>query len=270
MESVIKRQIIKYKGGSYEHVRDQIIVEEPLEIFFNLSKVPSLVTMRTPGMDIALTHGLLFTMGLIGPQSKLRFSSSSSDTIRVHCSGLREENISAALQNSSCGLCNRASWEEVSEHSIFPIYKKDIRFEADVILNSPQLLNLSQGHFHKTGGNHKISLIDLHGNLICEAEDVGRHNALDKVVGQCLSKSLLPLSEHIVILSGRCSYEMCQKTWLAGIPVIIALGAPTSKAIELAESAGITLIGFTKSDRFNIYCHPERIIYEKEGINHSD
>lgn len=260
MGSVLKKEIDRYRHTSYECVEDDIVVEEPLEVFLNYDNTPLLVTMRTPGKDEELVLGLLFTMGIFDYQSRFSFiPSASPNSIRIYQEEFSSINTSTVFQNSSCGLCNRASWEDINQHSLFPVFNKAFKVSTDVILQCSSLISTSFGQFQSTGGCHRITIIDHKAQIVCEAEDVGRHNAFDKVLGQCIKKKALPLENQVAILSGRCSYEMCQKAWLAGIPIVVSLGAPTSKAIEHAEQAGVTLVGFAKADSFNIYAHPQRI-----------
>ncbi len=221
--------------------------------------------MRTPGDDMNLSLGLLYSLGIIAKASDVESYKVINDhqlIIYLIHTNIPEAKIHSSF--SSCGICNSQSWEEVNFHSIFPVFDKAIRFSSNTIHQSHIKLTESDDYFSLTGGNHKVALWSEKENKIFVAEDVGRHNALDKVIGKCISGNLLPLKNYIAILSGRCSFEMCQKTWLAGIPIIVSRGAPTSKAIELADNAGITLIGFARSESFNVYTHPYRIENERK------
>ncbi len=263
MRSIVKKEIIRYRTSTFEDVVDCIVQEEPLEIYLNSSKSPLLVTMRTSGSDEDLCLGLLFNMGILTQSDSYHILEHGDNAIRIKLSGEIDVRPASFYTSSSCGLCNRPSWEDASFHSLYPIYQKDFFVNSKLILKCFSTISEKGDTFHQTGGNHKITLMQADASILAEAEDVGRHNAFDKVVGHCIKNQLLPLRKSIAILSGRCSYEMCQKAWLAGIPIIACLGAPTSKAVDLAEASGITLIGFLKKDSYNIYSHSYRI--NREG-----
>lgn len=262
MRSVNQNKITRFRLNRTEEVLDYVVVEEPLEIFLNDSREAFLVTMRTPGQDHFLTLGLLYSMGMIGHDPNLSFTQTTDNQVRIRGVAMSDEKAGTIHQYSSCGLCNRPSWDDVSIHSNFPVYDRQFKVKVSEILKCNDILRDFNDDFEKTGGNHKVVFYNPTTGSKFFSEDVGRHNAFDKVVGQCISEKLLPLSGIISILSGRCSYEMCQKSWLAGIPIIVSLGAPTSKAIELAENSGVTLIGFLKENSFNIYSHAYRISHE--------
>jgi FdhD protein len=264
LKSVVKKKIVKVENSSRISFFDNIIVEEPLDIYINSSNQPAIVTMRTPGEDDILALGLLYSNETINNFDDVsKIEKTTPDSIRISIPGHTADNLPTIITHSSCGLCNGRSWEEVSSHSLYPIFDKSKTVEVGIIKIAPTLLNDNNDDFSLTGGNHKVGLLSFEGHLEMSYEDVGRHNAFDKLLGQCLVRKLLPLSSYIAVLSGRCSYELCLKAWQGGIPIIISKGAPTSKAFELADAAGITLIGFAKENSFNIYTHPYRVRHEK-------
>lgn len=270
MKAVISHQIVKVNISSPDiEATDEIIVEEPLEIFLqsgdqNRSKEAFIVAMRTPGEDRELTIGILYAHGLIQHRNEVRafkfiVADEERTQVQVSLSNIKEHVQKRAYTNASCGVCNFASLDDVMLHSNYPVLDPNFRIKSQTIIDSMTDLSARDDHFSKTGGNHKICIIDNAGIKISFAEDVGRHNAFDKIIGKALLSKALPLSNTAALLSGRTSFEMCQKAWMAGIPVVASIGAPTSKAIEMAENAGITLLGFVKQEGFNIYTHPERV-----------
>ncbi len=270
MKPVITYEIQKLKvDHPIVSIFDEVIAEEPLEINIqntlgNTKSETFLVTMRTPGEDYELCLGILFSHGIIHHKKDVLFFKyliADAHKTQVLIGLNTKEKISkkTSYTNSSCGICNSETWEDILHHSNYPILDSTFRIPADLITQCFHAITNEDDHFHKTGGNHKICLINEKGEMKLSAEDVGRHNAFDKILGLAIISEMMPLSNTIAVLSGRCSFEMCQKAWLAGIPIIASLGAPTSKAIEMAEDAGITLIGFLKADGFNIYSHPFRI-----------
>jgi FdhD protein len=253
-------------------LQDSIAVEEPLEISMAYSTSTGriqkniAVTMRTPGDDEELAAGFLFTEGIIpGTASIDNIIHQSSDENRVLVTLL--ENIMPDLSNasrnfyttSSCGICGKASIDAIITASMFNSAKDDILINAPVLYHLQDHLEEKQLIFADTGGIHASALFDLQANLLSLREDVGRHNALDKLIGAALLAGRLPLSGHILFLSGRTSFELVQKAVKAGIRVIAAVGAPSSLAVETAREARITLVGFLRNNRFNIYSGSERI-----------
>ncbi len=250
---------------------DTLAVEEPLELRLNGESF--VVTMRTPGDDIDLVHGLLHSEGII--------TDGSDVVLARYCDGAGPDGLntynvldvtlgpgvqppSAALRRhvlttSACGICGTVTIDHVMRASRFTL-DNQVRVPATLILSAPELLRDQQRAFDKTGGLHAAGLLDRDGVLRCVREDVGRHNAVDKVVGWALRQHLLPLSNLILVVSGRASFELTQKAVLAGIPIMVAVSAPSSLAAELATEAGLTLAGFVRGDTMNVYAHAERIV----------
>ncbi len=269
-KAVSEKRIYKFSKNGQNTAVDTIVVEEPLEIrirFFQQQKwqVKSLaVTMRTPGDDEYLAIGFLFTEGVLANQNAIDAIKKIEDNILivnlikevvVDFSSL-ERNFYAT---SSCGVCGKASIEKLEKISCFFPQKNLPKINHYTVLRLPQLLRNIQSVFDQTGGIHAAGLFAPTGELLTQAEDVGRHNAVDKLIGDCLQNGQIPLRNHILMLSGRVGFELVQKAMMAGIPIIAAVGAPSSLAIELAEETGMTLIGFLRNERFNVYCGVERI-----------
>jgi FdhD protein len=265
--------IQKLSGGNITEAADKVAVEEPLEIQLAYSTATGqmqkniAVTMRTPGNDEELAAGFLFTEGIIKNKGSIReIKQRSFDDNRVLVS--LHENIQPVLANtarnfystSSCGVCGKASIEAISAVTQFTDNKDSISINSSVLYHLQDDLKKQQLVFEDTGGIHASALFDSNGNFTMLREDVGRHNALDKVIGASLMNDQLPLNNCILFLSGRASFELLQKAAMAGIKVIAAVGAPSSLAVELAKEQNITLIGFLKSNRFNIYSGEHRII----------
>jgi FdhD protein len=251
---------------------DQLAVEEPLEIrcsYFadNRQITRSIsVTMRTPGNDEALAAGFLFTEGIINNRSQvssINIPSFPQNNVLVSL----HENATPVLSNaernfyttSSCGVCGKASIDSIKTVSVYTNNNDEIFVQAKVFYNLHDQLKEQQVIFQSTGGLHAAALFNLGGNFIMLREDVGRHNALDKLIGTALLNNQLPLSEHILLLSGRASFELLQKAMMAGIKIVAAVGAPSSLAVDLAREGGITLIGFLRGERFNIYSASQRV-----------
>jgi FdhD protein len=258
---------------------DPVAVEEPLEIRINGESF--MVTMRTPGDDIDLVHGLLHSEGLIREAADIRLArycaGSGPDGVNTYnvldislADGVPAP-IAAARRSvvttSACGICGATSIDQVLRQSRYA-FSQDLRVPAALIRSAPLLLRGQQRAFAKTGGLHAAGLLSVDGTMRCVREDVGRHNAVDKVVGWALRQGQLPLAEIILVVSGRASYELTQKAVLAGIPVLAAVSAPSSLAVDLAADAGLTLLGFVRGESMNVYTHPERIL--SEGSNRAD
>ena len=270
--SVKEVLIKKVAGFKSSAVSDILSVEEPLEIKIlygpenqRIQKNIS-VTMRTPGNDPELAVGFLFTEGIISSYEVVKEVShlqtgctkEKKNSIQVE---LKEDFVPHLMQadrnfytTSSCGVCGKGSIESIKTVSLFStLNRQRLNLSLDVLYQLPQKLRIAQSDFATTGGIHASGLFSDEGNLILLQEDVGRHNALDKLIGAALAANLLPLNKHILLLSGRASFELIQKAAMAGISVVAAIGAPSSLAVELAVEFNITLLGFLKEDRFNIY-----------------
>jgi len=249
---------------------DLLAVEEPLEIRIiygpekerkqkNIS-----VTMCTPGNDQELATGFLFTEGIIRNKEDILQCTTPADQIIV--AELRPGLLFDPLKlerhfytTSSCGVCGKSSIEQVKNQIQNSGSADELHVEAAIINNLPVALRKQQKVFEHTGGLHASALFDPKGRLLLTREDVGRHNALDKVIGAALNSGLVPLGHHILLLSGRASFELIQKAAMAGIKMICAVGAPSSMAVEMAKDNGITLVGFLRDGRFNIYSGEQRI-----------
>ncbi len=264
--------IHKINSGAIIEAEDKVAVEEPLEIQQEYSTTTGrmlkniAVTMRTPGNDEELAAGFLFTEGIIKSGEaigEIKRSHTDENIVQV----ILKENIIPALGNaarnfyttSSCGVCGKGSIDAINTVSAFTDVKDMILIDAVVLYKLQDSVKAAQKIFEDTGGIHASALFDCSGTCIMLREDVGRHNALDKIIGAALMKHELPLNEHLLFLSGRASFELVQKAVMAGIKVIVAVGAPSSLAVEMARENDITLIGFLKNNRFNIYSGKERI-----------
>jgi len=258
---------------------DLLAVEEPLEIRLNyvtnglpVTKNVS-VTMRTPGNDAELAAGFLFTEGIIKSyndiaeisHADIACAENKQNTILVELKEAIVPNLNNTERNfyttSSCGVCGKGSISAIRTVSAFEQNGgEDLTVSADMLFGLPDLLRAQQATFETTGGLHASALFNKNGGLLLLKEDVGRHNALDKLIGAALKNNWLPLNDKILLLSGRASFELVQKAAMAGIRVIAAVGAPSSLAVELAEEFNITLAGFLRGRRFNIYTAASRII----------
>lgn len=269
-------EIIKVTANNCELVSDLVATEEPLEIRIGYGQLTERqqkslsVTMRTPGHDFELALGFLFTEGVIQSLDQVESIKYCEDVGRAE---ERENVVRVELKpeviidfeklqrnfytTSSCGVCGKSSIEAVKVNCT--AISVNERINADLIHTLPEKLREAQRVFEHTGGLHASGLFNLKGELILLREDVGRHNALDKVVGAMLLKNELPLSNYMLLVSGRTSFELVQKAALAGIPLLAAIGAPSSLAVNLAEDCGMTLIGFIRDGKFNIYSGKERI-----------
>lgn len=269
-------QIEQLRDGTARSRRDAVTVEEPMEIRLLLAEDGGstersvAVTMRTPGDDFELAAGFLFTEGIVSGCADIR-------EIR-YCTGeaAQEYNIvSVALRDpsafdpallsrnfymtSSCGVCGKASLEAVEITGLDPLADGDLRVATEVILSVPTSLRAAQPVFERTGSIHAAALIGPAGKIALLREDVGRHNAVDKVIGHELLEDRLPIRDRFLAVSGRSSFEIMQKARVAGISMIVAVGAPSSLAVELARRFNMTLVGFAKPDGFNVYVDSGRV-----------
>ncbi|MEP7076572.1 MAG: formate dehydrogenase accessory sulfurtransferase FdhD [Acidobacteriota bacterium] len=283
--SISVRKISRGEGSKVQS--DVLAVEEPLEIRIGLPRNGKLehkavsITMRTPGADAELAVGFLFTEGIISSPDQVkqirhcglaigkgkgtidRAGALNSNTIRVDLSDALDIDLKRLERNfyttSSCGVCGKASIAALSTGTK-KLENDGLVTNADLIHALPQKLRVAQSVFEQTGGLHASALFNTKGELDIVREDVGRHNALDKVIGAKFLAGEMPLSEKILLVSGRVSFELVQKALMAGIPILAAVGAPSSLAVELAAEYGMTLIGFLRDGRFNIYTGGSRII----------
>jgi FdhD protein len=228
--------------------------------------------MRTPGHDEDLAVGFLYTEGIIRARSDVqevvargqRAADGLINVVRVELAPGVPVNFKRLERNfymtSSCGVCGKASIEAVAVQGQHDIGVMDFKMSGAALGRLPAALKTQQAVFEQTGGLHASGLFDATGTILGLREDVGRHNALDKLIGHALMHGEVPLKQHGVIVSGRASFELLQKAKMAGCPLVAAVGAPSSLAVELAREFGITLVGFLKSDRFNVYSRPDRIL----------
>jgi FdhD protein len=247
-------EVVRMPGGSEE--RDQVAVEEPLEI--RIGGRPVAVTMRTPGHDEELALGFCLSEGLhatrAAPPADL-----AANTVDVEAPGFDAASVQRSFYtSSSCGVCGKGALEAVAVEAAR--IESDLTASPELLADLPEKLRAAQAAFAVTGGLHATGLFDAVGELVCLREDVGRHNAMDKVLGWALLEGRLPLARSILCLSGRLSFELVQKAAVAGCPIVVAVGAPSSLAVELGRDRGITLCGFARADRVNVYTEPWRVL----------
>lgn len=257
--------------GTVTERLDQVVAEEPMEIRAAAGGVTTTVavTMRTPGHDFELAAGFLHNEGVVSSRedlSRIVYCADEPQNYNVVTVNLRN---SAAvdlpslerhfLTSSACGVCGAASLESLEARGCAPL-RDESRVAARALMRMPEQMRNAQGLFQATGGIHAVGLFDLEGTLIEVREDVGRHNALDKLVGWALLEDRLPLRERALLISGRASYEMVQKSLVAGISIVCAVSAPSSLAVAVARQFGITLVGFLRGEHFNVYTGRERIV----------
>lgn len=252
--------------------RDLLAVEEPLEIRLDAEIAGEVVrqtisvTMRTPGHDAELAVGFLFTEGVIRDRTEIDSVGQcglNGNVVRVRLTPAADIDLARLARHfyttSSCGVCGKTSIDAVQTTSRYPLRSDGSFVDAALLHRLPYALRKAQSVFDATGGLHASALFDLRGRLQCLREDVGRHNALDKVIGAQLLAGRLPADEQVLVVSGRASFELVQKALMAGIPMLVAVGAPSSLAVQLAERAGLTLVGFARDGRFNVYAGRRRI-----------
>lgn len=261
------QEIVAWNGDVATSKQDLLTVEEPLEIRFAGFSVA--VTMRTPGNDFDLALGFLFTEGVIHAREDV------ASTAYCVADGVSQGNIVNVnpthpglvdprrwqrnfFSTSSCGICGKASIDTIHQQAS-PI-QSQAQIAHTVLYQLDKQLRAAQEVFSQTGGLHAAGLFDLDGGLVTLREDVGRHNAVDKVIGDALQRGGLPLQQSVLVVSSRASFEVTQKAWMAGIPIVAAMSAPSSLAVDLARSANMTLIGFLRSSRCNIYSGASRVV----------
>ncbi|MBM9507088.1 formate dehydrogenase accessory sulfurtransferase FdhD [Actinacidiphila acididurans] len=267
-----RRRVLRIRAGAQDHRADTLVAEEPLEI--RLNGRPLAITMRTPGDDFALAIGFLVSEGVVARADEVASV--------VYCAGATVDGsntynvVDVALApgvpvpditlernvytSSSCGLCGKASLDAVRTATRLPIDPDaGPRPTPELLASLPDRLRAGQAVFDRTGGLHAAALFDAEGELLDVREDVGRHNAVDKLVGRALRAGELPLADRILMVSGRASFELAQKAVMAGIPVLAAVSAPSSLAVDLAAESGLTLVGFLRGDSMNVYAGEDRI-----------
>jgi FdhD protein len=267
----VRRRVLRYRDGVVDHRPDALAAEEPMEIRVNGR--PLTVTMRTPGSDFDLAVGFLVSEGVVHRASDVmavRYcagatadGSNTYNVVDVQLAGNVTPPDASLERNfyttSSCGLCGKASLEAVRTVSAWSVEDDPLRVRADVVVSLPDRLRAAQKVFDSTGGLHAAGLFSATGELLTLREDVGRHNAVDKVVGDSVLSGRLPLRESILMVSGRASFELVQKAVMAGIPMLAAVSAPSSLAVDLAEDNGLTLVGFLRGSSMNVYTGAERL-----------
>ncbi|MCR9286846.1 MAG: formate dehydrogenase accessory sulfurtransferase FdhD [Bacteroidetes bacterium] len=277
MRSILKVEIQKISKKSYLEIQDSLVIEEPLEIRIGYGSLQKRlqksisVTMRTPGNDFELATGFLFTEGIIKHKKDILkteyvptfHQDSKENIVKIELAPSVEFEMANLERNfyttSSCGVCGKASIEAVHSNEIPDLNTGYPIFEVSEILKFPDSLIQRQNLFEHTGGLHAAALFNSKGELTLIKEDIGRHNAVDKLIGSALLKNKVPLSDYLILVSGRAGFELVQKSIVAGIPILAAVGAPSSLSTKLADESGMTLIGFLKNEKFNIYTHSERI-----------
>ena len=279
--SLSTRKITKVVDGKEARQFEDVLTgEEPLAIIIHYEKKGALVefplsiTMRTPGADEALVSGFLLTEGIIDSPGQI--ASIESDGMSGNAL-LRDQTIRVTLKkgfafdedqfnrnfyaSSSCGVCGKNSIDQLEKHILTVLPQGSPRVSVETVVQLNEKMRSNQQLFHQTGGIHGTAVFDSSGNLQFLEEDVGRHNAMDKVIGQLMRRDALPAMESIVSVSGRAGFELVQKALIAGFPIMTAVGAPSDLAADLADAYGMTLIGFLKGKQFNIYTHPQRILF---------
>src|SRR6476661_1481176 len=259
---VDSQKIIRRKrDGDLEYLPDDLTVEEPLEL--RIGRKTLATTMRTPGHDEELAAGFLVSEAIVRVRDEIAQISADRDNrviidlrdgVKLKLNSTRR----FGTISSSCGLCGKTSIEAIRQN--FPaITSQEIRVDIETLLSLPEKLRNAQRDFARTGGIHAAGIFGVDGELKVAREDIGRHNAVDKALGRAFLDGLLPLSRHLLLVSGRASFEIVQKALAAGIPIVAAVSAPSSLAVELARDSNQTLIGFVRGESFNVYSHPERL-----------
>jgi FdhD protein len=246
-------EVVRLPGGRTE--LDEVAAEEPLEIRVNGE--PVAVTMRTPGHDEELALGFCLSEGIL-PRSAALPADLAANAVEVDAPGFDPARLARSFYTtSSCGICGKGALEAVAVEA--PRVESDLAVPAALVAELPDRLRAGQAGFAATGGLHATGLFDAEGGLLALREDVGRHNAMDKVVGWAFGEGLLPLERSILCVSGRLSFELVQKAAVAGCPLLVAVGAPSTLAVDLARDRGITLCGFVRDGRVNVYTEPWRV-----------
>lgn len=258
--------IVEWRDGETYRQQDEVVVEEPLEI--RVKGVPVSVTMRTPGDDGELAVGFLITEGIVSSREDVR--GIENEAIGPHAPNVVDVALRAGLDvdlerlrrnvfaASSCGVCGKASIDAVRVRGLMPP-ARDVRLAPEVLRGMTETLRTGQTVFGRTGGLHAAGIFDLDGRMLAIREDVGRHNAVDKIIGHAVLTGEIPLARSVLVVSGRGGFEIVQKALAASIPIVAAVSAPSSLAVQLAREMGQTLVGFLRGGRFVIYAGEERL-----------
>jgi FdhD protein len=266
-----RRRVLRLGASDPVERPDTLVVEEPLEI--RVGGKALVVTMRTPGDDMDLAAGFLVSEGVISSAEHLQGIRYCAGAVAGDLNTYNVLDVDLAdgvpppdpslersfYTTSSCGLCGKASLDAVRTAARWSVAEDPVNVSPALLSSLPDRLREAQRVFEKTGGLHAAGLFDATGELLCLREDVGRHNAVDKVVGWALREGRLPLRGVVLLVSGRASFELTQKAWMAGIPVLAAVSAPSSLAVDLAAEAGMTLVGFLRGETMNVYAGTQRI-----------
>lgn len=267
----VRRRVRRLNSNHVVTRSETLVVEEPLEIRVNGKAIA--VTMRTPGSDIELAQGFLLTEGIIGERNDVVSAQYCLGTTPHGANTYNVLNISLAdgvpipevdptrnfYTTSSCGVCGKASLDAVQLTSRYHLSQDSSTVAAHTLSAMPEQLRNKQTVFASTGGLHGAALFMMDGTALVAREDIGRHNAVDKVIGWALEHHQIPLIATVLLVSGRASFELCQKAVMAGIPVLAAVSAPSSLAVDLAERSGVTLVAFLRGESMNVYSHPHRV-----------
>ena len=259
------RIIRRKQDGSLEFQHDKLTVEEPLEI--RLERKTVATTMRTPGHDDELAAGFFVSEGIVRQCDQIeKIACASENVVTVILAGGVKPRLSSVQRfgtiSTSCGLCGKSSIEAVRQNFPPIVGRRNVRMEIKTLLTLPPILQKHQGNFARTGGIHAAGIFDMNGVPKVVREDIGRHNAVDKVIGRAFLDRRLPLDRHLLLVSGRASFEIMQKALAAGIPIVAAVSAPSTLAASFARENNQTLIAFLRPPLFNIYSHVERVILD--------
>jgi FdhD protein len=267
-QPTLKRKVARWHDCRSSFVEDQLVVEEPIEI--RVGGQSLIVVMRTPGQDFELAAGLLYTEGIIKSVDDIGTIAYCEDVEQVDLQNIINVNLTNGWDaesedgwqrnfhaNASCGLCGKMTIESVRQ--AVPPIESQLRINPEIVYTLNNLLRSAQSVFEATGGLHAAGLFTADGELLIIREDIGRHNAVDKVIGQALLAEMFPLDNHILMVSGRASFEIVQKALFARLPVVVAVSAGSTLAVDLAQESGMALIGFMRGNRMTVYSCPERI-----------
>ena len=267
-QPTLKRKVARWQDCHSSFVEDELVVEEPIEI--RVGGQSLIVVMRTPGQDFELAAGFLYTEGIINSVQDIGTIAYCEDAEQVDLQNIIDVNLTNGWDadsedgwqrnfhaNASCGLCGKMTIESVRQ--AVPPIDSHLRINPENVYMLNELLRSAQSVFEATGGLHAAGLFTAGGELLIVQEDIGRHNAVDKVIGQALLAEMLPLDNHVLMVSGRASFEIVQKALFARIPVVVAVSAGSTLAVELAQENGMALIGFTRGNRMTVYSCPERV-----------